>query len=98
MRRVGQYEELADLAVYLLADQSEYLTGEVIAIDGGQALNSAGGFSEPSKRSHQDWAEIRDIIRNINAKGKTKRRIWRGRKATCESTANMWIKVRKICG
>jgi len=36
MRRVGDPEEIAPLAVYLASEASAYMTGEVIAIDGGQ--------------------------------------------------------------
>lgn len=36
MRRVGEPSELAPLVVYLSSDASAYMTGEVIAIDGGQ--------------------------------------------------------------
>ncbi len=75
MRRVGRHEELADLAVYLLADQSEYLTGEIIAIDGGQALNNAGSFGRLSALSDQDWAEIRETIKTVNAKDKAMRTV-----------------------
>lgn len=37
-RRFGRHEELADLATYLLADGSDYVTGEVVTIDGGEWL------------------------------------------------------------
>jgi NAD(P)-dependent dehydrogenase (short-subunit alcohol dehydrogenase family) len=33
--RVGTVEEVAALAAFLLSDEAEYLTGEVLAIDGG---------------------------------------------------------------
>ncbi len=44
-RRFGKHEELANLASYLLADESAYLTGECITIDGGESL-MAGQFNE----------------------------------------------------
>jgi NAD(P)-dependent dehydrogenase (short-subunit alcohol dehydrogenase family) len=37
--RVGASEEIADLALYLLSDASSYVTGEVIACDGGASIN-----------------------------------------------------------
>ncbi len=75
MRRVGRHEELANLAAYLLADQSEYLTGEVIAIDGGQALNSAGGFARLASLTDEDWTDIRETIKSVNAKDRAKRTV-----------------------
>lgn len=45
LRRVGEMRELTDLAVFLLSDLSSYLTGEVIYLDGGASLTSAGQFN-----------------------------------------------------
>ena len=36
--RVGEHRELGDLASFLLADQSAYINGEVITIDGGEMV------------------------------------------------------------
>jgi NAD(P)-dependent dehydrogenase (short-subunit alcohol dehydrogenase family) len=45
LRRTGEMRELTDLAVFLLSDLSSYLTGEVIYLDGGASLTSAGQFN-----------------------------------------------------
>jgi NAD(P)-dependent dehydrogenase (short-subunit alcohol dehydrogenase family) len=45
LRRVGEHNELCDLAVFLLSDLSSYLTGEVITLDGGASLTSTGQFN-----------------------------------------------------
>ncbi len=38
--RIGEAEEIGDLATYLLSDRSSYITGQVIYIDGGRlAMN-----------------------------------------------------------
>lgn len=37
--RLGQPEEIADLALYLLSDKASYINGECITMDGGQWLN-----------------------------------------------------------
>ena len=38
-------EELANLAAYLLSDASPYQTGDVVTLDGGEALLSGQEFS-----------------------------------------------------
>lgn len=75
MRRVGDLPELANLAAFLLADEVGYLTGEVIAIDGGQWLNSAGGFGALTDLSDDEWQTIRENIAATNAKDKAQRTV-----------------------
>ncbi len=38
MARLGEAQEIADLVVYLASDESAYMTGQCIAIDGGMTL------------------------------------------------------------
>ena len=38
MKRLGQPDEIAKLAVFLTSDDSSYITGQVISIDGGSTL------------------------------------------------------------
>ncbi|WMI80489.1 3-oxoacyl-[acyl-carrier-protein] reductase [Anaerotignum sp. MB30-C6] len=38
MKRFGQVEEVAKLVLFLVSDASDYITGEVIRIDGGMAM------------------------------------------------------------
>ncbi len=44
MGRNGEMVELANLAVFLMADGCEYLTGQTIAIDGAGHLGGSGNF------------------------------------------------------
>jgi NAD(P)-dependent dehydrogenase (short-subunit alcohol dehydrogenase family) len=54
LRRLGQHLELANLFAYLAADESGYITGELIVIDGGRWMQGIGG---PSWRAMQDWTD-----------------------------------------
>jgi NAD(P)-dependent dehydrogenase (short-subunit alcohol dehydrogenase family) len=45
LKRVGEHQELANLAAYLMSDYSAYINGEVITIDGGEWLRNGGEFS-----------------------------------------------------
>ena len=73
MGRMGEMNELQNLATFLMADGCEYLTGQTIAIDGAQYLSGGGTFSQLSKMSDDDWAEIRAMIKKTNDSDKQKR-------------------------
>ncbi len=45
--RVGEHQELANLAAYLLSDYAAYITGTCVTIDGGEWLRGAGEFNAP---------------------------------------------------
>jgi NAD(P)-dependent dehydrogenase (short-subunit alcohol dehydrogenase family) len=57
--RPGRPEELANLAAYLIADESEYITGEVVAMDGGQWLLHTGQFNFLRGLADADWDMMR---------------------------------------
>ena len=70
MGRNGEMDELANLAVFLMADGCEYLTGQTIAIDGGLHLASGGNFAALSRLGDEDWERIRDEVKSANDKDK----------------------------
>ena len=57
--RVGRHEELTNLAAYLMAEQSGYINGEVVTIDGGEWMKGAGQFSLMEHLSEEEWAALR---------------------------------------
>lgn len=53
--RVGEHQELANLAAYLVSDFSAYVNGEVITIDGGEWLKGAGEFNNLDQIPQEMW-------------------------------------------
>lgn len=53
--RVGEHQELANLAAYLLSDYSAYVNGEVVTIDGGEWLRNGGEFSHLEEITPEMW-------------------------------------------
>ncbi|WP_229374221.1 SDR family oxidoreductase [Fibrella rubiginis] len=69
LKRVGEHQELANLAAYLLSDFSGYMTGECITIDGGEVL-AAGEFSHLEKVTEDQWDMIGETIKQANRASK----------------------------
>jgi NAD(P)-dependent dehydrogenase (short-subunit alcohol dehydrogenase family) len=63
MGRVGEHSELANLAVFLIADQVAYINGEVVVIDGGEWLKGAGQFSDLDAVTSEQWDVISKLTR-----------------------------------
>ena len=61
--RTGEHDELMNLVAYMLSDQSGYINGDVITIDGGEWLAGAGQFNFASILSDDEWDEITPIKR-----------------------------------
>ncbi len=55
LKRVGEHQELANLAAYLMSDYSAYINGEVITIDGGEWLRNGGEFSHLEAIPENMW-------------------------------------------
>ena len=58
LKRVGEHQELANLAAYLLSDYSAYVNGEVVTIDGGEWLRNGGEFSHLEEVPAEMWDMI----------------------------------------
>lgn len=63
LNRVGEHQELANLAAYLLSNYSAYINGEVITIDGGEWLKGAGQFNMLEAIPDEMWDMLESIIR-----------------------------------
>ena len=63
LKRVGEHQELANLAAYLVSDFAQYLNGEVITIDGGEWLQGAGQFNLLEMVTPEMWDQLEQMIR-----------------------------------
>lgn len=63
LKRVGEHQELANLAAYLVSDFSAYINGEVITIDGGEWLKGAGEFNILEEIPEKMWDQLEMMIR-----------------------------------
>lgn len=63
LNRVGDHQELANLAAYLVSDFSAYVNGEVITIDGGEWLKGAGQFNILEQIPKEMWDQLEAMIR-----------------------------------
>jgi NAD(P)-dependent dehydrogenase (short-subunit alcohol dehydrogenase family) len=73
MGRTGKMSELANLAIFLMADGCEYLTGQTVAIDGGLHLATGGNFAALERLGDAEWNLIRSEIRAVNDRDKAQR-------------------------
>ncbi len=63
--RVGEHQELANLAAYLISDYSAFMNGEVVTIDGGEWLKGAGEFNMFEQLTPEMWDQVEKIVRNV---------------------------------
>jgi NAD(P)-dependent dehydrogenase (short-subunit alcohol dehydrogenase family) len=73
--RAGTIEELANLTMFLLSDACDYLTGQTIAMDGGQMLAGPGTFAGLTSMTPQDWAAAREASKAASAASKAQRSV-----------------------
>lgn len=64
LKRVGNHQELANLAAYLVSDFSAYINGEVIVIDGGEWLKGAGEFNILEAIPEELWDQLEMMIKS----------------------------------
>ena len=63
LKRVGEHQELANLAAFLVSDFSAYINGEVITIDGGEWLQGAGQFNGLEAIPSDMWDMLEQMTR-----------------------------------
>lgn len=73
MARAGKMDELQNLATFLLSDGCQWLNGESIMMDGGNALATGGNFYPLREWTDAQWQEARDRIEVQNLKDRAQR-------------------------
>ncbi len=67
--RVGEHQELANLAAYLMSDYSAYINGDVITIDGGEWMKNGGEFTWVGDMiSPEMWDQVENMIKQKTKK------------------------------
>src|SRR6267143_214052 len=66
-RRFGEHEELTNLVAFLMSDASPYLTGDLVTIDGGEALFSGQEFAG---LAHLDRTKAKELMAALKPKKK----------------------------
>lgn len=73
MGRNGTFEELGNLATFLMSDGCRWLTGETIAMDGAHGRATGGNFHDLTSWDDAEWQAARAAIQGQNAKDKAGR-------------------------
>lgn len=63
LRRVGEHLELANLAAFLLSDAAAFITGDLIAIDGGETAWNGGEFNILDEVTPEQWDALEALRR-----------------------------------
>ena len=58
MRRLGEKQELANLVSFITSDYCNWMTGQIINLDGGEVIQNSGEFNILNRLTIEDWEEI----------------------------------------
>merc|ERR1711962_419256 len=70
--RLGEVEEISNLATYLCSDYASWLNAETVTFDGGEFRSLAGEFNQLRKVPKEMWDMMEQMIRSSNKKQKSK--------------------------
>ncbi len=73
--RTGTIDELANLTIFAFSDACDYLTGETIAMDGGQRLAGPNTFAALTSMSDDEWVRARERSQAASATAKAERNV-----------------------
>merc|ERR1712083_727252 len=69
--RIGEIEEIANLATFLCSDFGSWINSETVTLYGGEFRNLAGEFNKLRKITPEQWDMMEMIIRGKNKKSKS---------------------------
>lgn len=72
-KRVGQMSELNNLATFIMADGCDWLSGQLLFLDGASHLATGGNFYELREWTDEQWQAAKDNIEAVNAKDRAQR-------------------------
>lgn len=67
--RAGKVEEMANLATYLVSPYANWISGQIITLDGGETVQNAGEFNQLRQVTTREWDMMEAMIRDTNKKG-----------------------------
>jgi NAD(P)-dependent dehydrogenase (short-subunit alcohol dehydrogenase family) len=73
--RPGTIDELANLTIFVFSDACDYMTGETIAMDGGQRLAGPNTFAGLTAMTDEDWSAARERSQAASAAAKAARSV-----------------------
>lgn len=73
--RTGTIDELASLTIFVFSDACDYLTGETIAMDGGQRLAGPNTFAALTSMTDEDWRLARERSKTASEAAKAQRSV-----------------------
>jgi len=73
LRRPGEQRELDHLATFLMSDGCDWLTGQLLFMDGANHLATGGNFYALREWSDDQWREARERIEAQNARDRAQR-------------------------
>jgi len=68
--RLGEKDELSNLAAYLLSDYANWMTGQIIDMDGGELTNMSGEFNGLYAVNNDQWDMMEQMIRSTKKPSK----------------------------
>lgn len=66
--RLGEAQELANLASYMVSPYASWMTGTVVNFDGGETVSLGGEFNALHSVAPEQWDMLESMIRSSNKK------------------------------